>query len=351
VCTPSGTIFDIKHIIPWLKKHGTNPVTGEKLDGRTLTTLKFDKNEEGEYVDPVTKKVFTDFSKLVAIKTSGRVYLWDTVEQLNLKARNMRDLVSDEEFTSADLIILQDPMDLEKQNISEFKNLQEDQTASPAPSDGILICRLSSTVDKIAKAKAAVAKLRAKDAATGLAATKPHVAPISSTPSAKKALPYNAAVYNTGKSAASFTSTALDVVTNAERALINEEDYMLVVKRIKIKGYASIDTNFGKINVELYTDYAPKAVYNFVKLSQQGYYNNTIFHRNVRNFMVTAIIDHSDKQIQGGDPTGTGRGGESFWKKEFPDEVNSIYKHDARGVLSMANKGRNTNTSQLYDLR
>jgi peptidyl-prolyl cis-trans isomerase-like protein 2 len=128
VCTPTGTIFDIKHIIPWLKKHGTNPVSGDKLDGRTLITLKFDKNEHGEYVDPVTKKVFTDFSKLVAIKTSGRVYLWDTVEQLNLKAKNMHDLVSDEEFTRSDLIILQDPMDLDKQNISNFKNLQEDET-------------------------------------------------------------------------------------------------------------------------------------------------------------------------------------------------------------------------------
>ena len=71
--------------------------------------------------------MFTDFSKLVAIKTSGRVYLWDTVEQLNLKAKNMRDLVSDEEFTRADLIILQDPMDLDRQNISNFKNLQEEK--------------------------------------------------------------------------------------------------------------------------------------------------------------------------------------------------------------------------------
>lgn len=130
VCTPSGTIFDIKHIIPWLKKKGTNPVTGEKLDGRTLITLKFDKNDNGEYVDPVTKRVFTDFSKLVAIRTSGRVYLWDTVEQLNLKAKNLRDLVSDEEFTRADLIILQDPNDLEKQDLSNFKNLRQEKEQS-----------------------------------------------------------------------------------------------------------------------------------------------------------------------------------------------------------------------------
>jgi peptidyl-prolyl cis-trans isomerase-like 2 len=56
------------------------------------------------------------------------VYLWDTVEQLNLKAKNLHDLVSDEEFARSDLIILQDPMDLDKQNISSFKNLQEDET-------------------------------------------------------------------------------------------------------------------------------------------------------------------------------------------------------------------------------
>jgi peptidyl-prolyl cis-trans isomerase-like 2 len=137
------------------------------------------------------------------------------------------------------------------------------------------------------KAKEAVARVRAKDKAVIASPDKPHVTPTASMPSVNKSLPYNAAVYNTGKAAASFTSTALDVVTSAERALISEEDYMLVVKRIKIKGYASIQTNFGNINVELYTDYAPKAVYNFVKLSQQGYYNNTIFHRNVRNFMVS----------------------------------------------------------------
>ena len=289
VCTPAGTIFDIKHIIPWLKKHGTNPVTGNKLEARSLITLKFDKNDAGDYVDPVTKKVFTDFSKIVAIKPSGRVYLWDTVEQLNLKAKNLSDLVSDEEFTRADLIILQDPADPEKQNISNFKNVQEEEEEIPVEGTNSLMWSDSSR-DKVAKAKEAVAKLRAKDKAKPVVQGTPHTTPLSSMPSAKKALPYNAAVYNTGKAAASFTSTALDVVTNAERALISEEDYMLVVKRIDIKGYASIQTNFGNINVELYTDYAPKTVYNFVKLSQQGYYKNTIFHRSVRNFMVRLAI-------------------------------------------------------------
>ena len=97
-------------------------------------------------MDPVTKKVFTDFSKLVAIKTSGRVYLWDTIEQLNLKAKNMRDLVSDEQFTRSDLIILQDPMDLDRQNISKFKNHQEDQTKPETESKSAAEGMLNSTL-------------------------------------------------------------------------------------------------------------------------------------------------------------------------------------------------------------
>jgi len=111
---------------------------------------------------------------------------------------------------------------------------------------------------------------------------------------------------------------------------------MLKPKRVKVKGYARIATNLGNLNVELSPEFAPKAVYNFVKLAQQGYYNGVSFHRNIRNFM-----------IQGGDPTGTGRGGTSYWRKNFNDELEGPLKHDTRGVLSMANKGKNTNSSQL----
>jgi len=108
---------------------------------------------------------------------------------------------------------------------------------------------------------------------------------------------------------------------------------------VKIKGYARISTNLGNINVELHTDWAPKAVYNFIKLAKKDYYNGTVFHRNIRNFM-----------IQGGDPTGTGRGGTSYWGKNFEDELQGPLTHDSRGVLSMANKGKNTNSSQFFIL-
>ncbi len=112
---------------------------------------------------------------------------------------------------------------------------------------------------------------------------------------------------------------------------------MLKPKRVKQKGYARLSTNLGEINLELYPEHAPKAVWNFVQLSKRGYYNGVKFHRNIKNFM-----------IQGGDPTGTGRGGQSCWGKPFVDELEGPLTHDVRGVLSMANKGKDTNTSQFF---
>ncbi|CEJ03705.1 Putative Peptidyl-prolyl cis-trans isomerase-like 2 [Rhizopus microsporus] len=150
----------------------------------------------------------------------------------------------------------------------------------------------------------------------------------------KATLPYNAAHYTTGEAAESFTSTALNTYTASTRALIDEEEFMY--KKIKKKSYARIITNYGNINVELHSDKVPRTCHNFVQLAKTGYYNNVIFHRNIKNFM-----------IQGGDPTGTGKGGESIWKRSFPDEIKTTLTHNARGVLSMANKGKDTNGSQL----
>ena len=114
---------------------------------------------------------------------------------------------------------------------------------------------------------------------------------------------------------------------------------MLQPKRVKQKGYARISTNHGDLNIELRPEFAPHAVWNFVQLAKKGYYNGLVFHRNIRNFM-----------IQGGDPTGTGRGGQSIWGKNFNDEFDGPLTHDARGVVSMANKGKNTNSSQFFIL-
>ena len=99
---------------------------------------------------------------------------------------------------------------------------------------------------------------------------------------------------------------------------------------------AVLHTTYGDIHMRLFPEAAPKAVENFVTHSKNGYYNNTIFHRVIRKFM-----------IQCGDPLGDGTGGESIWGKEFEDEFSAL-KHDKPYTVSMANAGPNTNGSQFF---
>ncbi len=99
---------------------------------------------------------------------------------------------------------------------------------------------------------------------------------------------------------------------------------------------AKIITNMGNITVKLFEKEAPKSVENFVTHARDGYYDNTIFHRVINEFM-----------IQGGDPLGSGYGGESIWNDPFEDEFSNELKN-IRGALSMANSGPNTNGSQFF---
>lgn len=99
---------------------------------------------------------------------------------------------------------------------------------------------------------------------------------------------------------------------------------------------AIIKTNMGEIKLRLFPEYAPKAVENFTTHAKDGYYDGLIFHRVIDNFM-----------IQGGDPQGTGVGGESIWGASFEDEFTGEL-HNLRGALSMANSGPNTNGSQFF---
>ena len=100
------------------------------------------------------------------------------------------------------------------------------------------------------------------------------------------------------------------------------------------KTVAIFETSMGDFTIELYTDKAPKTTENFIKLVQQGYYDGIIFHRVIDGFM-----------IQGGDPTGTGRGGPGY---TILDEFDPSLKHDSAGILSMANAGPNTGGSQFF---
>lgn len=103
------------------------------------------------------------------------------------------------------------------------------------------------------------------------------------------------------------------------------------------KNVVVLETNQGNIEIKLMPDVAPKTCENFRKLVDKGYYDGIIFHRVIKDFM-----------IQGGDPTGTGRGGQSIWGRPFGDEVREDVTFDKKGILAMANAGPNTNGSQFF---
>lgn len=349
VCTADGLIFDHENIIRWLLKHDTNPVNGQPLRQSDLIKLVFAKNDSGEYVDPVTYKVLTDNTHIVAVRhaDTANTFAYDTVERLNFKPKMWNDLVSDEEFSRKDVITLQDPQNLESRNLSSFQYIKDGEDAGiEKESASINNAALGSSGNlKIMKAKEAVSRARAEREAASNTALNKSKTPSTATsklaaPVQKfKATPFNASHHTSGLAAASFTSTGVTPHTSGDLQLLSDEEFILRRGRVKQKGYVSLITTHGKLLLELIPEHAPKAAWNFIRLVQKGYYNGITFHRNIRNFM-----------IQSGDPTGTGKGGQSIWGKNFVDEFDGPLKNSARGTLSMANKGKDTNSSQFFIL-
>lgn len=125
-----------------------------------------------------------------------------------------------------------------------------------------------------------------------------------------------------------------------EKKILMEEKHMTKFPQIDKEGTkvteVVLNTNKGSVKLALYPELAPKTVENFIGLAKENYYDGIIFHRVISDFM-----------IQGGDPTGTGMGGQSIWGEQFEDEF-TPYLFNIRGALSMANAGPNTNGSQFF---
>ncbi|KAL4241675.1 Peptidyl-prolyl cis-trans isomerase-like 2 [Abortiporus biennis] len=307
----TGHVFDLVNIIPWLKQHNNeNPITKAPLAPSDLITLHYSRKPTGEIHDPISFKPFSEHSHIVAIASTGNVFLAESI-------KGGRDLVADVKFKKEDVVTLQNPHGLPPASVAQAsqtaKSTTESEKTKPATSTAV--------------AKTAPAKLKAQT-------------------------PWNISPYSTGLPGASLTSTSVDPQTASSQLLWDEEELMFdeFANPPKGKGkekdvgrrraYVRVVTSLGgSLNLELYSEKAPKTCYNFLMLAKAGKYNNVLFHRLVPGFM-----------IQTGDPTGTGSGGESYWGTPFRDEhdMRNAAKHDSRGILAMANKGANTNGSQFY---
>lgn len=325
VATPEGIVFDIVNIVPYIKKHKKNPVTGEPLKLKQLKKLNYHKNSSGKYHCPLTFKEFSEHTHIVAVWTSGNVYAMEAIDELNFKPKHMVDLVSGQPFKRKDVVSLQDPHDFSKsKDVTSFLHLKKKKEKKSQDGD------------------AAAVGERSKPSSSGGAKTSRDNAAESSNSEAG-ATPLSR--YSSAAHAASFTSTALTpVLTNARRAMtdteLREERYKEMRGQKGVKpGYIQLKTTLGELNIMLHTAAAPRTCHNFLRLCETGYYKGVTFHRVIPGFM-----------IQGGDPTATGRGGRSAWGGKFEDEFDPALSHDRRGVISMANSGPNSNGSQFFIL-
>jgi peptidyl-prolyl cis-trans isomerase-like protein 2 len=349
----------------------------------------------GEYHCPVLNKVFTEFTHIVAVKTTGNVFCYEAIKELNIKTKNWKELLTEEPFTRADLITIQNPNAVDGKVTVEFDHVKnglkiDDEELKKMNSDPAYNINVSgdikhmladlgtdkakeialhggggnkarneraaaiaailesrSKIKEVSKAEqpkqtysvvdAASASVFGRSADAAKAGSSDKTAARIAMHMAGDRTPVNSKMvksrYSSGAASRSFTSSAFTPVTKNDFELIKVE------KNPKKKGYVQFQTTHGDLNIELHCDIAPRACENFITLCERGYYNGVAFHRSIRNFM-----------IQGGDPTGTGKGGESIWGKPFKDEPNSKLLHSGRGVVSMANSGPHTNGSQFFVL-
>ncbi|KAE9036549.1 Peptidyl-prolyl cis-trans isomerase-like 2 [Phytophthora rubi] len=360
VCTREGHLFDLEAVVPYVKQHQINPVTGKPLALKELIQLHFSKNSQGEYFCPVTYKVFTDNTKIAAISATGNVFCYDAVEGLNIKPKNWTDLISGAKFKRKDIIILQDPQDFSNREIDNFEHLRRAKASdnSAPTTTAARNIRTNAATDRILQeleAKKVAQKELAEKIKRGaddvsekdkivaslthskLSQEEEKIAARKTAQSGK--LQYSQ--FTAGDCSSSFTSSVRAPVTSNAVAIASEQELLerrwQAVRKLKKKGLVRLETALGNINLEVDCDFVPQTADNFMSLCQTKYYDGVLFHRIIKGFM-----------MQGGDPTGTGRGGQSIWKKPFRDEIDSRLSHDARGVLSMANSGPGTNNSQFF---
>jgi peptidyl-prolyl cis-trans isomerase-like 2 len=302
---PDGSVFELTRIVPFLKAHKKNPVTGDALESKDLLALHFSKNTDGNYICPVTGKPLTEHTRIVVVRTTGNVFSFDAVNQLCLGPKNMKDLIDDTPFTRADLVFIQDPTDaefLKRHDVNNFAHVLDGDKPPPAasaaagtaanPGGGTI--RLNDASRKVFEEMevAAAEKKRAREAAAATDATAASAAGDGAMPGggAEASHVASVGVKTSGRFTASFTSTGVSLVTRNEAGALSAaevaEKRIAAVRALGKKAFVRLETNHGNLNLELDVPLAPRTCENFLLLARRGYYDGSVFHRSIRNFMV-----------------------------------------------------------------
>lgn len=321
-------VFNEESIVKFLEKFQIHPINGKKVTSKDLIRLVFHKNNENQYHCPITFKIFNQHSRIVANKKTGNVYSFEAYQQLNLKPNNLKDLLTDEPFDKdKDIATIQDPDKADaKWSVKDFHYVANNLKINEVGESNI---RNESSI-----LKSALEEYK-RQSDSIVENFNRIVGQTNQESESEKLDKINSAPHSDGSLSRAVTSTIIPAVSTQTPALLSHEQ--ILYPRIKKKGYVQLVTNFGPINLELFCDRTPKTCHNFMLLASRGYYDNSPFHRLVKNFI-----------LQGGDPTGTGSGGQSVWGAPFRDEFHKDLKHVGRGVLAMANSGPGTNKSQFY---
>lgn len=281
-CNKDGYIFDLENIVKFVKKYKIDPISGESTDLKQFIKLNISKNKDEKYQCPVIFKEFNENSHIIAIKTTGNVYSFEAVDELNFKAKNLKDLITDEAFTRKDVITLQEPTNnLEKQNISKFYYVQNNLKLDDDLADKDNKANLNS-INQIMKATLEEMKKEENESKINKEYLVSEIDEVHKNTAATDK--FNSAIYSTGAAAASLTSTTMVPVSKLEAAFIGDDLYRY--SQVNKKGYVQLKTNFGPLNFELYCQQVPKACENFIKLCKNNYYDNTKFHRLIKYFIL-----------------------------------------------------------------
>ncbi len=366
VCDEKGNIFEKKYIINYLSKYHKNPIDYSQLSIKNLITLNFYKGNNNKLCCPITLKEYSENTKIVIIKETGNVYSYEAYLELNKNIKNFKDLLNDQKFDPKNVIIINDPNN--KKIINNFKFiknkeeldyvnnliynneeiLNEKKENVNLPSNYKKIIEdyeKDNSIEKIKKLeiieqinlgknyldKEYLNKIKKNYEENFLPIfklLKEKIKHIENLNEIKNLINFNSNIFLFFLKENNLYKKYLKSNENSPNFDELRNIYYNIIKKSKMKGYVKFYTNFGNLNIEIFSDLVPFASENFIELCEENIYLNKKFNRLLHNCSIS--IENFDIK-------------ENYFGKLFNNENNNFYSHNEKGLLCMINNEKNVN--------